>query len=165
MDTFANQACITVTESAANTLTFQKLETGISIGARQAWIIHRLEYFFDSLSTLNGTTDVLQMGISQSNSWTAVSAAEPSILDICWFERLDFGTAATGLISFKPLIKDFGALPGGGLLIVPNPLYAFAKGTGCAALTSSKVRVYYTQIDVKDAEFYELWQSRVLLTA
>ena len=161
---FANQACITVTESALNTLTFQKLETGISIGARQAWVVHRLEYFLDSASLMNGNDDALQVGVSQSNSWSSVSPSEASIMDICWVTMIFNGAPANAHLVWNPVIKDLSGLPGGGLIIVPNPLYAFAKGTGLTGPSTNRVKLYYTQIEVKEQEFYDLWQSRVMLT-
>ena len=44
-DEFVNQAYISVTESALNTLTFAKLETGISIYEKVGWLICRMDYF------------------------------------------------------------------------------------------------------------------------
>ena len=75
------------------------------------------------------------------------------------------GTAASGGFHVQPYTKDLSTLPGGGLIIIPNPLYGFAIGTGLASATTNYIRFYYTQIEISDAQYYELWQSRVMLTA
>lgn len=166
-ETWANTATITVTESAANTLTFKKLETGINLGTRIAWILHRIEYMHQQVNAtvFNATGDQLLLGLTNSNTWTLPSLSNATIIDLVSLSRLDFGAAATEFTEVRPLIRDFTMMPGGGLLMVPNPLYGFAYGSGLTAASSSDIRFFYTQFEMKDADFYELWQTRVQLSA
>jgi hypothetical protein len=166
-DTYANMAVITVTEPAANTLTFSKLETGINLGSNIAWLINRIEYFLPPIdySVFNTVLDAFDCGLAQSNKFSTINVNDASIIDIVHL-RKNGGTATVDGVVFQmlPLVKDFSTLPGGGLIVVPNPIYGFSVGCGLAAATTTKLKVYYTQMEIKDADFYELFQSRIMLT-
>jgi len=158
---FSNVAYIQVEESAANTLTFKKLETGIAPFEKRAWLISRIEYFFASSSTnFAADNDRLQIGISASNSFTAVDLGENAILDLYDYKRIDLGAAASGMFQTWPAVKDLSTIPGGGLLAPPNPLYLFAKGSSLPNAMTVDCRFYYTSFDLKADEFWELVEMR-----
>jgi len=166
-DQFANYAIVTVTESAANTLTFKKLETGISLTEKVAWVLSRVEYVptTPSNSVFNGDGDSLYFGLSLSSSFTSVGLTENTIIDYNQMTRLDFGTAASSYLYLRPMIKDFSNLPGGGILIPPNPLYLFAQGTGLASATSVIARMHYSLLPLSVDQYWELVEARRVLSS
>lgn len=167
-DKYANQAVITIVESSLNTLTFQKLETGLEMMSSKAWVIHRIDWYTGvlNIATFNASGDRLDFGISQAEFSVLPAVSSQNVVDIQTVSRQDIGTAASGEFVFDPhVIRDFSNLPGGGLLVIPNPLYGFVQGTGLAAAMTVRAKLYYTTVELKDAQFYELWQSKVLLTS
>ena len=166
-DTFANYAIIYVAESAANTLTFKKLETGISIHDKMAWIFNRIEYSISQAfsALFNGTGDDLRFGFSVANSWTSATHVEESIIDFNKIVREDIGAAASGLYQVSPVIKDFSTLPGGGLMVPPVPLYLWAVGTGLAAAATVTARISYTARAVSIDEYWELVEARRVISS
>jgi hypothetical protein len=163
-DVFVNQAYLSLTESAANTLTFSKLETGISIHEKVGWLISRIDYStgIDS-SNFGASGDSVAFGMSTSDAIAAATLAESAVIDYNSIVRLDWGTAASGGTLRQPFQKDFSNLPGGGILVPPNPLYLWCKGT---ALTSAMVlvaRMFYTVRQLKTEDFWELVELRRMI--
>lgn len=164
---FTNIAHIKVTESAANTLTFAKLETGVSITQKVGWIIHKMEYYFHSISGsfLDTAGDIAVAALTVSNVWTDIDdQSNPAILDSCYVRRADFGTAAAAQFFIFPIVKDFSMLPGGGLLIPPNPVYGAAKCTGAASAGTVRLRLYYSPVDLKTEDFWQMLEMYRLIT-
>jgi len=156
---FVNLAHIQVVESAANTLTFKKLETGISIVEKVAWLIHRISYYLTTVNAtlFNGTGDSISVGLGSSNSITNVEdMSNPAILDLLTLIRQDLGAAASGVFQVLPWQHDFAELPGGGILIPPNPLYAFIQGGGLTAAMTARLRLWYTPVELKVDEYWQL---------
>jgi hypothetical protein len=165
-DTFANQAVITATESAANTLTFKKLETGVSLFDKVAWIIHRIEYFFFMNATnWNGADDNLSMAIVAANNLTALSLTDPNVLDLFQVSRQDYGTAASMVPGFRPTVKDFATLPGGGLITVPNPIYGAVQGSGLVAAQTVYIKFFYSVLELKVEQYWELVEARRIIAS
>lgn len=166
-DQFANYAIVTVTESAANTLTFKKLETGISLTEKVAWILSRVEYVptTPSNAVFNGDGDSLYWGLALSSSFTTVGLTENTIIDYNQWTRLDFGTAATSNLLTRPVVKDFSSLPGGGILVPPNPLYLFAQGTGLASAATVIARMHYSLLPLSVDQYWELVEARRVLSS
>jgi hypothetical protein len=165
-DQFANLAVITVAEAAAGTLAFKKLETGISLFEKLAWIIHRLEYEYDMNATqFNGTGDSMEMGCCTSDQITTIASTNAAVIDRFRCMRADYGAAAASYQFTSPFVKDFTNLPGGGIIIPPNPLYAFVKGTGLAAVAGFTLRIFYTNRPLAADEFWELVEARRIISA
>lgn len=169
-ESFANMATITVTESAASTLTFKKLETGQSILDKVAWIIHRIEYYFTPLATLfDGTGDNLCVGISTTNvrssNLTTEAYTDPTNIDLIKIFRADFGAAAAGSLVSIPVVRDFSALPSGGLIIPPAPVYGFAQGSGLAAASTAIMKIWWTSLELTTDDYWQLVEARRLMTA
>jgi hypothetical protein len=162
LDVYANMAVATVTESAANTLTFKKIETGISFDRQVAWVINRLEFTLGSIlaANFNGDGDGLEYGLSIANSWSTVTLSELSIIDYNSYQRADYGAAASAIFHRQPFQKDFSSLPGGGMIIAPSPLYFWSKGTGLVSATNNSCRIYYTILELDGAAALELFQAR-----
>ncbi len=164
-DKFANYAIVTCTESAANTLTFKKLETGISLSEKVAWVVNRLEYVLTSLNAtiFNATADGFYYGLSVSNAFSSPTVLENTILDYNMMHRVDIGAAASGFFLPMPIIKDFSTLPGGGIIVPPTPLYLFGMGGGLTAAMNVTVRIHYTMRVLKIDEYWELVEARRVL--
>jgi len=164
-DQFANLAVITVTESAANTLTFKKLETGISLNEKVAWVINRVDYLVDSLQAaqFNGDGDSLKFGLCVNNALTVANFNEGSILDMELYQRSDFGAAASGKIIHLPLTVDFSSMPAGGIIVPPVPIYLFAKGNGLVAAATVIARIWYTLLPLATDQYWELVEARRVL--
>lgn len=166
-DQFSNFALITVTESAANTLTFKKLETGISLNEKIAWIISRVEYYFTlwTSATFDTIADDLAFGLSVSNTFASAVLLEPTIIDFNYIHRDDIGAAATGWYHIQPLLKDFSSLPGNGIIVPPVPLYLFAKGNGLATPVTCLAKVFYTLLELSVDQYWQLVEARRVLTS
>lgn len=162
---YTTQAILSVTESAANTLTFDKLETGLSVYDKIGWIIARVEWKLSSgtYALFNGTGDTLTMALSMSNNLTSLAQTDPALITQRNFVRLDFGTAANASIFENIYVDDFSGLPGGGLLILPNPLYIALLGSGLTAAANVTARIFFQPITMTGDDFTNLVQARQLL--
>lgn len=164
-DVYAQLALLSVLESAPVTLTFKKLETGVGVTEKIAWILNKVEYFIGSptAAIFNGTDDLLLFGLSVSNGWATPSMVEETIIDLNEFSRRDFGAAASGGFMVQPIVKDLSTLPGGGILVPPNPLYLWAKGSGLAAAETVFARIWYQILEMAPQDYLELLQARTVL--
>lgn len=161
-------ATIICAESAANTLTYKRLETGFSLFEKQAWIIHRIEYILDE--RFNSTGDTLDVAMMTANTRVSIADnatfVDPTVVDKIKYIRSDVGTAATGFYYTQPqIVKDFTNLPGGGLIVPPTPLYGACQGTGLAAASTSIIRFFFTVVELATDQYWELVESRRTVTA
>lgn len=166
-DKWANIGAITVTESAANTLTFQKLESGVSLFEKVAWVIHRIEYRFTaSMTVFADEGDILNVALTANNNMTDITdISNPGIIDFRRFQKFEDGTPATSFFWWFPCVVDFSTLPGGGLIVPPNPLYLAGHGTGLASASTTKCRFYYTTQELKPDEYWELVEARRVIAS
>ena len=158
-DKYANVLYDSVTESAANTLTFESVDVGLNMFDKVGLLIHRIEYF-KFHAYLNAGTDAIEFGLSSSNGWTSVDASEPSIISFNLMRVNDHGTAGNAIIQENPLVRDFSDMPGGGILITPKPLYLFVEGANLASPAIVQMRMYFTVIPMKPEEYFELLEAR-----
>jgi hypothetical protein len=166
IDTYANVAAISVTETGANTLTFSKFAFPFSIMDKMALLIARVEYMPGSFGNMDGSKDNILMGLACAGSLAdATNQADPLILDSGARMRIDTGVAASGFIYDTRIMHDFSTLPGGGLLVAPNPLYAFMKGTGNTAANNMWVRLFYTYMQLATDDYWQLVESRRVITS
>lgn len=163
-DRYANVAHIQVTESAQNTLTYKKLETGISLFEKMAWVISRIEYYWLE-ATYAVAGDGIIMGITTSNNPSALTPDQVAVIDMTKRKRGDFGTAASGFIHTYPIIRDFSQLPGGGLIVPPNPIYLAVVGVSQGAVVVLDARIYYIAVQLKGDEFWELVEARRIISS
>jgi hypothetical protein len=164
---WANMATITAIESAANTLTFQKLDTGISLFEKLAWVIHRAIYKIGiAVADFGDTGDYLDYALCATNSMSDITdLANPAIIDWRRFIKIEDGTPATTLFFDTPFIQDFSMLPGGGIIVAPNPLYLAVKGTGLVNAQTVKSRILFTTVQLKPDEYWELVESRRVIAS
>lgn len=164
-DNFTSQAVFNVTESAANTLTFEKLETGLSVYDKIGWVIQRIEWRLSSAvpALFNSAGDTLSMGLTITNSLTSLGDENPACLTIKRLLRTDYGAAATGIFMPMDYVTDFTTLSGGGILTLPNPLYMGLQGGGLSGAATVVTRIYFKAIELSDTDYFNLVQSRQLL--
>lgn len=164
-DNRINLAAVTVTESAANTQTSKKFDFPFSIMDKMGLVINRIEYWV-GLSELNGSTDQVIVGLTTASALVAIAnQADPALVDSISVTRYDTGVAATGHFWKNPIIKDFSDLPGGGLLVAPSPLYAMIQQAGAAGAGSAWIKLFYTYIQLSTDEYWELVESRRIITS
>jgi|WetSurMetagenome_2_1015567.scaffolds.fasta_scaffold949091_1 hypothetical protein len=169
LEQFASMAYLNVLESALNTLTFKKLEivAGINLGqAKLGMLIHRIFYAFDpgNYALFNATGDYLNWGLSVTDTVSAPSIAYSEIIDYNTLSRVDVGVAASGRHELAQFEKDFNMLPGGGLLLPADRLYAWIKGTGLTAATYVAMRILYTVVELSADQYWQLVEQRHMLS-
>lgn len=165
LDQYANVAAIDLIESAANTLTVAKFAFPFSIMDKMALLLSRIEYEFANLNTVfAATADQMMAGVATQDNVDLTSPTASSLVDVMKLTRTDFGAAATGILTVQPLIKDFSNLPGGGLLVAPNPLYGAIMGVSAAAAGRVKIRMFYTYLELATDEYWQLVESRRIIS-
>lgn len=162
---FSQIGYLTVSESAAGTLTFAGLSVFSNVLGQKGMVIHRAEYFRlpAAIGLLIADDDRLEFGISGSNSMTDIDLDDPEVYDynLCIMEA--YGTAANILEFQDPILKDWSNLPGGGLLVPADRLYMWIRGSSLASAASMSVRFWYTILDLSAQDYLELAQAlRVL---
>ena len=156
-DKFANKFFGTVVESAANTLTFAEIKTNVSVFDKQAWILHRLEWYFTStmLALLLGANDSITLALTNSDKLNTVDLSSAGVIDMAEFQHHNLSSVGFQDELF-PVTRDFGSLPSGGLIIAPRPLYIAVKGTSLATAATVAVRGYFTSLELSADEYLEL---------
>lgn len=149
LDKFSNKLYASVTMSAANTLTFAEIETGIEAFSKQAWIIHKLDYFFSNAigNLLLASDDYIEIALTSNNQMTALNLNNAGVVD-------KFQVNGTHTTYESPFTRDFTTLPGGGLIIAPRPLYLAMNSASIASAGSAQVRGYFTVIPEMSPDEY-----------
>lgn len=164
---YASPAVFVVTETAANTLTYEKLETGLSIYDHIGWVIQRAEMIpaNGDYALFNTAGDGLVVSLLMSNALTAAQLLpENPALYMQWgLVRVDWGTAAAADIVETCYVKDYTGLEGGGMLVLPNPLYVGVYGVGLSGAATVTLKLWYKAIELSDQDYFNLVQSRQLL--
>ena len=158
-DEYANMVYKEVVESGTTTLTFSSIDMGLTILQKVALLITRIEYW-DTHTQMLADGDRVDFGLSASNSWVAATPGERSIITMERMVVNDHGTAANALLWEDPVSRDYTQMPGGGILIVPKPLYLWIYGTATAAPCRVQCRLFFLMIELKDAGYLELLESR-----
>lgn len=165
IDSYANIGAIGVVMSGANTLTFQELQTYISVFDKKALVIHKIIYALPNATwlELDAEADQAVFGLSTSNNFTLASAADlynrPDVVDFNHLYTILAGTPADIERRIGQFEKDFSTIEGGGLLVPARPLYGWMTTSGFAAAGSCYMRVYFTVKDVGVDEYWELVES------
>lgn len=164
LDKYANFAAVTVQESAANTLTLVRINFPFSIADRVGLIINRLEYRHNSLGQLLASGAFTYMALVAAPSIVDITnEADPAIVDWAAYNYVA-NPAATAHTYFEiPLVRDLSTLPGGGILVAPNPLFFAIKSVSALAACSAWLRMYYTYVQMSDADYFQLIESRRII--
>jgi len=165
-DKWANIAAVLITEAAAGTIAYTKFAFPFSIMDKVGIVISRIEYWMGGFGTIDHATDGIILALIAANSITSISAQnDPAILDSIKFTRNDYGTAAAAEILQVPYVKDFSDLPGGGILTAPAPLTAALQSFGCTGTTTAWLKLFYTYINLSTDEYWEMVESRRIITS
>lgn len=157
-DKYSNQLIASVTESAANTLTFEQLPQMTTLMEKKAFLINRIQYIISPLTEFKADSESITFGIAMSNQWTGPQLSETSVVD---FNSLYTAVlTAVGFAFFvQPVIKDYSKLPGGGVLVPTRPMYLFAKGSALANPCTITMRMHFTIIDLTPADYWDLVEA------
>lgn len=156
-DKFANKLYGACVESAANTLTFKEIQTNVDIFSKQAWILHRLEWYLSGtqVDKILQAADWISAALTSSDKLTSLDLSSPGVIDL-----MELGIHSLTAVGYqftqKPFVRDFSNLPGGGLIISPRPLYVAVKGESLASAVTVAVRGYFTALTLTADEYLEL---------
>lgn len=161
-DKYSNILDLNITMSAADTLTFEEIDIGLTLFDKVGLLMARWEFEVSAATSneLQASADELDIAITQSNQITALSLDQNAIVDKIKLKGHSSGAPATLLVLEQPWKKDYTGLPGGGILVAPRPLYIGMNTSGFAAAGYAAIRFYFTIVSLKDAEYFELLESR-----
>lgn len=162
---FSRIAYLSVTESAANTLTFNGLSVFSNVLGQKGMVLKRIEYLVPSTvqELMVGAGDNIAFGLSGSDTISSITLEDPEVYD---YNMLGFqlrGTAASFEIEQIPKVKDLTGLPGGGILVPADRLYTWIQGASLASATNMTVRLFYDILDLSPADYLELAQAMRVL--
>jgi len=165
-DQYANIAAVQAIESVAGTAAYERFNFPYSVTDKVALLISRIEYWFGNITQLNSTADYIVAGLVAASSVVSLdNQADPAVVDSTRIIRLDLGAAASGLLVNQPYIKEFSNLPGQGILVAPAPLYAAVQSSGAGGVTNCWVKLFYTYKELATDEYWELVESRRIITS
>lgn len=159
IDQYSQCTYVDMDMSAANTISFQKINFAVGIFQGVALMLHRIEYHPDQPSVIElvANTDILHMAITTRNTLSTLEPADLSLIN-----RVSlYGMGAAVEPVQVPIIQDFTGLPGGGRLCMANPLYFAMFSAGFAAAASARLVMHYTFMDLDDAQARELLQTLI----
>lgn len=163
-DLFINRALETITMSAANTLTFQKINFAVGVFQGVALIIHRINYHFLSsvYTELVANDDELTVALTVSNVLSDLAMDNIEVIDqktiVC--DIYGAGSGAEKWVS--PLSTDYGTLPMGGILLPANPIYIAMTTLNFIGAVSCQTEILFTFKELSDKDYIELMQARSL---
>lgn len=162
-DRYTNLASGRALESAAGTLTYAELVTGISLGVGVGMLIDQIDYLFDAgtIADLVAAGDRVMTGWFTSNAPTGIDYDDRRLIHA---ERLDvepvIGTAASGGKPFKqPSVYQF--FPA--MIVAAPRIYLGIQGTSLAAAAGVRSRLYFRYIDLSSQEYLELAEAFILV--
>lgn len=161
-DAFANLANVEVTESAANTLTFQKLDSGAGIFEKMAMIIHRVEYApaVSTIQLLVAAGDLFNFAWTTSNQITGLAKDKAQVIDnLVLGADINGGAPQNMNIMNLPIVHDFANLPGGGLIVPVTNLYCAIMGASVASPGYLRSSLFFTYRSLKAEEYWELVEA------
>jgi len=161
-DVYANMVNLTLTESAANTLTFGSIDLGLTIFQKVGLLLNRIvvEYPTQLIGDMGANNDSMALALTQSDQITSISYLQDAVVWKDTVSRRDFGAAASGFLYHHTKIYDFSGLPGGGEIITPRPLYWASQGNGLTTTFSIYMRIFFTILELKSEEYFELLEAR-----
>lgn len=161
-DKYTNLAFAEAVEPSAAAIGFSQIQTGVGMFEKTAWLIARVEYFFNlnRMNLMLDESDTMQAGIVVSNKVSQFDQGDPAVVDQVLVGLRKFGTPANALLYQMPIVKNFSDLPGGGILISPSPLFVAVLGSSLAGPTGVHCRIYFTYISLTPSDYWELIEAR-----
>lgn len=159
LDKYANIFTAELTMSAADTISFTEIPTGLGIESdrqsARAMIIDELDYYpnVGLYSLMTSVADYSSFGLTITNTVPDLNdVSDRRILHSCQRVRADFGIAAAAAIMPFPLVYQF--FPP--LITAERKLYLAMDTNGLASASQVKVRAYYRIVEINQADFIEL---------
>lgn len=161
-DKYANVLTQEITMSAADTLTFQEVNIGLSLFDKAGILINRIEYDpgQGTLALMTTATDRFEMAVTASNTIANLGIDQQAVIHRMRVQRADFGAAASGSVFQTPYVYDFSTLPGGGVMITPKPWYIGMNSSGLASAATGNVRFFFTIVKLAPQDYFELMETR-----
>jgi len=162
-DRYTNLAAVRVVESAANTITFIEMLTGISLGQGIGMLIDQIEYHVAQagIEALNTTGDFLSFGWFTSNAPTNFRLTDRRLIHAAVLNKGGvIGTPASAQeLVIQPLVYQF--FPA--MIIAAPRLFLAVEGTSLATPVTLDSRIYFRYIELTDKEYLELAETFILV--
>lgn len=161
-DNYANRFFVKGFEDVAGTPKFVEVPTYSNAFAHEAFLVHRLEYFFRpaDFDLLVAAGDMIACALTTSNNISTIteydSASDPAVQDLCQVHFNLRGAAASFQFRDQPIVHDFTSLPGGGIMVPARPLFICINGESLASVVTAGVRGWFTRMELKADEYIDL---------
>jgi len=156
-DRFANVGAAQVTESAANTITFQELQFPISLGAGVGLLIDQIDYYLTN-DLVVAAGDFVHMAWSLRDDVTTLVSSfnQRSIIHTC-FKQIVVLSAVGFETDRWPWTYQF--FPP--LLVAPNRgrLFLGVQGVSLSAAAIVQSRIYTRYLPLTDRDYLELAEA------
>ncbi|GAH41088.1 unnamed protein product [marine sediment metagenome] len=165
-DKYANQGYVRLVP-ALNALSFEELATFVSVFEKKAFLINRIEYFIDAgaIRELDEETDAVTYGLSTSDVFVDAALGVPQIFDFNQIIAVLQGAGVSSHLVTMPFIKDLSTMPSGGVLVPCRPIFLWMQSSGLAAAGNIAARIFFTVVDLKAEEYWELVEATRLVGA
>ena len=162
-DIYVNRAIQRVTMSAVNVLTFQKLNFAVGIFQGVAILIHRIIYHIGTLSwdELANVGDLFQVAMTVSDQLSDIAMTHIEVIDEHEYVAYLNGVPANAIPTPTRIITEFSNLPGGGMIVAANPIFLAMNSATLVTAGVCDVELLFTFIELSDADYIELIQSRI----
>lgn len=160
-DRFANIAASSVTETAANTLTFVEMLTGISLGQGVGMLIDQIDYHIgaSALQDLVAADDTLEMAITASNDVSDLS----DVTDRRIIHQMKVQAMIVGaVVSLSHIVQPYPWQFFPPLIIASPRIHLAAKGTSLVGAATVSTRIYFRYIALTPQQYLELAEAFVL---
>lgn len=161
-DKYANVAALTLIESAAGTMTYQELLTGVSLGRQTGILIDQIEYLVPTLQLekILATGDDIEVGWFVSNTASDFDMNDRrQIHQVMFNQGTIIGTPASGAALFvQPIVFQF--FPP--MIVAAPRIFLGAKGSSLGSAMAAESRIYFRYIDLTSQEYIELAEAFVL---
>lgn len=160
-DRFANRITAKVVMSAADTLTWVEVQTGVSLGSGVGMLIDSVEYFWDmaTKALMSANQDYLVAAWTTSNVPTDLN----EINDQRIIHQANFQVRLDTAVGFQ-LLKEPHVYQFFPPLIVASPkVYLGFDTSGLASAGTVRSRMYFRYIELTDKEYLELAETNLLV--
>lgn len=160
-DRFANIASATVIESAANTLTFQEVQFGVSIGQRRGLIIDQIDYFIQPATVAGNwiaTGDVTNIGWVTRNDVASLvdNFNDNRVLHMMSIQQ-HILSATSGNFFVNPWTHQF--FPP--LIVAPRAgsMFLAIESVSNPNVVGAQSRIYFRFVDLDKEDYLELAEA------
>lgn len=162
---FSQIGYLSLTQSAANALTFDGLSVFSNVLSQRGMVLHSVEYVVARLSValLVDNADDIYFGLCGDDSLAVISMSNAEVYDYTTLFAKENGVAANDILVEMPIRRDFGMEPGGGRLVPADRVFMYVGSSSLADVATVSCRFHYTILDMSAQDYLELAQSlRVL---